>query len=75
MSLLKTGTYRKENLGNSKYEVTVIVYILLLVIQKSATVRDSYLVRTQIFLKNCTCAYQGVVNVSFSDNFEYVLNG
>ena len=75
MSILKTGIYRKENLGNSKYEVTVIVYILLLVIQKSATVRDSYLVRTQIFLKNCTCAHQGVVNVSFSDNFEYVLNG
>ena len=27
-----------------------------------------------IFSGTCTCAYQGVRNVSFSENFAYVLN-
>ena len=40
MSLLKIGTYNKGSLNNSKHEITVIVYILLSVIQKSAAVRD-----------------------------------
>ena len=26
-------------------------------------------------IHQCTCAYQGVTNVSFSENFVYVLNG
>ena len=26
-------------------------------------------------IRTCTCAYQGIINVSFPENFVYVLNG
>ena len=33
-----------------------------------------HLLHTQMYVCKCTCGYQGVRNVSFSENVAYILN-
>ena len=61
-----------------------VVFILLVVLSDSfcimvlaftyVVVWGSFIQYVRIFFKKRTCAYQGVKNESFSENFAYVLN-